>query len=134
MKHDKGALVASWKRRSCQDLKAAKLLIGEEGMQETTLFHLQQAIEKALKAYLIWCAVNFPHTHDLEVLVDLAREQDAGFDRLDSVTALTDFAVAGRYPESDQWIDDCDPSDWMVIVQHSCDFIWQKIRHDQTTQ
>ncbi len=127
MKHDKEALVASWKRRSCQDLKAAKVLISEDGMRETTLFHLQQSIEKALKAYLIWRVVNFPHTHDLEVLVDLAREQDADFDQLDSVTAMTDFAVAGRYPESDQWIDDCDPSEWMAIVQQACDFVWRKM-------
>jgi len=119
MKHDKEALVASWERRSCQDLKAAKLLINEDGMQEATLFHLQQAIEKALKAYLIWRAVNFPHTHDLEILVD--------FDQLDSVTTMTDFAVAGRYPESDQWIDDFNPSEWMVIVEQACDFIWQKM-------
>jgi len=63
----------------------------------------------------------------LEVLVDLAREQDTDFDRLDSVTTMTDFAVAGRYPESDQWIDDCDPSEWMAIVQQACDFVWQKI-------
>jgi len=86
MKHDKEALVASWKRRSCQDIKAAKVLMSEEGMQETILFHLQQAIEKALKAYLVWRAVNFPHMHDLEVLVDLARKQDIDFDQLDSVT------------------------------------------------
>jgi len=35
MKHNKEALVASWKRRSCQDLKAAKILTGEGGMRET---------------------------------------------------------------------------------------------------
>jgi len=44
-------------------------LISEDGLRETTLFHLQQAIEKALKAYLVWCEVNFPHTHDLELQV-----------------------------------------------------------------
>jgi len=127
MKHNKEALVASWKRRSCQDLKAAKILTGEGGMRETTLFHLQQAIEKALKAYLVWRAVNFPHTHDLEVLIDLAKEQDTDFDQLDSVAALTDFAVAGRYPESDQWIEDCDPSEWMESIWQACDFVWKKI-------
>lgn len=127
MKHDKAALVASWKRRSCQDLKAANVLISEDGMRETTLFHLQQSIEKALKAYLIWCSVNFPHTHDLELLVDIAREKDADFEQLNSVASMTDFAVAGRYPESDQWIDDCDPVEWMPVVRQACDFIWRKI-------
>ncbi len=127
MKHDKAALVASWKRRSCQDLKAANVLLSEDGMREATLFHLQQSIEKALKAYLIWCSVSFPHTHDLELLVDIAREKDADFEQLDSVAAMTDFAIAGRYPESDQWIDDCDPAEWMPVVQQACDFIWRKI-------
>ena len=36
--------------------------------------------------------------------------------------------VAGRYPESDQWIDDCNPSEWMAIVQQACEFIWQRIK------
>jgi len=40
MKHSKEALVASWKRRSCQDLKAAKILTGEGGMRETRLYPL----------------------------------------------------------------------------------------------
>ncbi len=60
-------------------------------------------------------------------LVDIAREKDADFEQLDSVTAMTDFAVASRYPESDQWIDDCDPAEWMPVVRQACDFIWRKI-------
>jgi len=63
----------------------------------------------------------------LKCWLNLAREQDAGFDRLDVVVAMTDFAVAGRYPESDQWIDGCDSSEWMAIVEQACDVVWQKI-------
>ncbi len=40
---------------------------------------------------------------------------------------MTDFAVVGRYPESDQWIDDYEPSEWIVTVQQACDFVWRKI-------
>jgi len=127
MKRDKDALVASWKRRSDQDLKSAEILMCDDNLRETILFHLQQAIEKALKAYLIWKGVSFPHTHDLEVLLHLSQKQDIDFEQLDSVTAMTDFAVAGRYPESDQWIGECDPLEWMTIVQQACGFIWQKI-------
>jgi HEPN domain-containing protein len=128
MKHDKATLVESWKRRSCQDFKAAELLGNDDGLRETTLFHLQQAVEKALKAYLIWCEVDFPHTHDLELLLDIAIDKDSDFEQLESVADLTDFAVAGRYPESDQWIENCDPGEWMVAVRRACDFIWIKIK------
>ena len=60
-------------------------------------------------------------------LTPLIQKQDIDFGQLDSVTAMTDFAVAGRYPESDQWIDECDPLEWITIVQQACNFIWQKI-------
>jgi len=115
------------KRRSCQDLKAASVLIVEDDMRETTLFHLQQSIEKALKAYLIWSSVNFPHTHDLEILVDIAIEKDADFVELNAIIPMTDFVVAGRYPESDQWLDDCEPVEWIELIRQACDFIWLKI-------
>ncbi len=131
MKRNKATLVASWKRRSGQDIKAAELLNSEEGMREITLFHLQQALEKALKAYLIWCEVNFPHTHDLELLLDIARRKDADFEQLESAAGLTDFAIAGKYPESDQWIDDCDTEEWLATTRHACDFIWGKIRDEK---
>ncbi len=68
MERNKSALVASWKRRSDQDMKAA---------------------------------------------------------------GLTDFAIAGRYPESDQWIDGCDTEEWMATTRHACDFIWGKIRDER---
>ncbi len=100
-------------------------------MRETTLFHLQQALEKALKAYLIWCEVDFPHTLDLELLLDIARQKDADFEQLESATGLTDFAIAGRYPESDQWIDGCDTEEWMATTRHACDFIRGKIRDER---
>ncbi len=96
-------------------------------MRETALFHLQQAIEKSLKAYLIWSEVDSPHTHDIELLLNIASEKDAGFDKFESVADLTDFAVAGRYPESDQWIEECNPTEWMPIAQNICNFIWDKV-------
>lgn len=77
MKYDKSTLVSAWKRRSCQDMNAAVLLHEQGDLEETSLFHLQQCAEKGLKAYLVHCEINFPHTHDLSRLVYIASQEDA---------------------------------------------------------
>jgi len=61
-------------------------------------FHVQQAVEKALKAWLCCLGVLFPRTHDLDELGALVEE--AGQEIPDFVLPLlefTDFAVAFRY-------------------------------------
>jgi len=61
-------------------------------------FHVQQAVEKALKAWLCCLGVTFPKIHDLDELGTLL--EDAGQRIPGSFTGLldfTDFAVAFRY-------------------------------------
>jgi hypothetical protein len=45
-------------------------------------FHAQQAVEKALKVALVMADMDFPRTHDLRALVDIA---------VDSGVAVPDF-------------------------------------------
>ena len=76
-------------------------------------FHVQQAVEKTLKAWLCVLGVAFPKTHDLDELVTLLEQ--AGQSVPPSFATLldfTDFAVAFRYdafPELEGEIDrrDC---------------------------
>jgi len=61
-------------------------------------FHVQQAVEKALKAWLCCLGVTFPKIHDLDELGTLL--EDAGQRIPEPFAALldfTDFAVAFRY-------------------------------------
>lgn len=61
-------------------------------------FHVQQAVEKTLKAWLCCLGVPFPRTHDLDELGALLEE--AGQTIPESVAGLlefTDFAVVFRY-------------------------------------
>jgi HEPN domain-containing protein len=61
-------------------------------------FHVQQAVEKALKAWLCCLGVPFPRTHDLDelgALVEEAGQKTPVF--LSSLLEFTDFAVAFRY-------------------------------------
>ncbi len=123
MKHNKQSLVAAWMRRSEQDLEAAVVLLEHEQAGEIVLFHLQQSVEKAIKAYLIDQEKNMPHVHDIELLLDEASNLDQRFKVWESLENMTVFAVVGRYPESDDWIGDCDPRPWIDEVTRFCQFV-----------
>ena len=61
-------------------------------------FHVQQAVEKALKAWLCVLGSPFPKTHDLDELGALLEEADQRIaDSFSSLLEFTDFAVAFRY-------------------------------------
>ena len=63
-------------------------------------FHVQQAGEKALKAYPVNLEVIPPKTHQLEDLIALASGYDAEVLTVsDTAAALTPYAVEARYPE-----------------------------------
>jgi HEPN domain-containing protein len=64
-------------------------------------FHAQQAIEKALKAWISLLRRPYPKTHDVSVLVSVLVEAEAditSFKRLEDYTA---FAVQYRYESYD---------------------------------
>ena len=81
---------------------AARALLPVEGVADSILgFHCQQAVEKALKAALASRGVEFPHTHDLDGLLELCGEN--GLDvppELDGVDRLAPYGVHVRYGTS----------------------------------
>lgn len=99
-------LTAGWLAKASADRKAAARLepTGDEEdydpvFYDVAAFHLQQATEKTLKAYLAHHSILFKKTHHLEQLLRLAGEVDAGFGSLDDVAeVLAPFAVEIRYP------------------------------------
>ncbi|BBJ22388.1 HEPN domain-containing protein [Candidatus Nitrotoga sp. AM1P] len=76
------------------------------GMQENSLFadeifglHVQQAVEKALKA---WLCVNediYPLTHELARLLVLLENHGADVEKFWPLVQFTMFAVQARYEE-----------------------------------
>jgi len=61
-------------------------------------FHAQQAVEKALKAWLSFVDVDYPRIHDLEELLALLEShRETVPERFYALIDLTDFAVQFRY-------------------------------------
>jgi HEPN domain-containing protein len=61
-------------------------------------FHSQQAVEKYLKAYLVFRGTDFNKTHNLEYLLEICTEKDSNFAIID-VGDLSFYAVEARYPD-----------------------------------
>ena len=76
------------------------------GMLNTALFadeifgfHVQQAIEKSLKAWLCACGADYPPTHDLARLLALLEKTGADIEQFWPLVQFTIFAVQARYED-----------------------------------
>lgn len=95
-------LVANWLRKADHDLGTAKAA-AEKLYYDTGCYHCQQAVEKSIKAYVIYKNRDFARTHDLEKLCNDAAIIDGRWnDHLIAVSSLTQFNVIGRYPTDEE--------------------------------
>lgn len=83
---------------ACKDLKLVeKNLDDAEISQQILLFHLQQAVEKFLKALLSKKNIKFPRTHDIEKLIEICERNGINLpDYIEDFIDLTPFAVEFR--------------------------------------
>ncbi len=70
---------------------------GETFSDEIFGFHAQQAVEKALKAWLAWLGVRYPKTHDIKQLLDLLAQRAVETSVIEAFVDLNAFAVQYRY-------------------------------------
>jgi len=87
-------------------------------------FHAQQAVEKALKAWLLMLGVSYPFTHSLDTLLGLIEDEIGTADvcRFRGLDFLSPFAVQFRYTAYDDAEDELDKdgivSDVDKLLQH----------------
>lgn len=92
--------VKEWLQKAEQDLFAARILLEHvPPVLEPACFHCQQAVEKALKAFLVWKSISFEEVHSLTYLLDLCELQEPEFALLrNKIEGLAPYAVKIRYP------------------------------------
>ncbi len=97
---EKEILVKNWLIKSMHDIAAAKKLTeDEDGYFDVAIYHCQQAAEKAVKGFLTMHDVDFPKTHDVRFLVQMAANINTeihGYE--ESAALLTPYATEFRYP------------------------------------
>ena len=91
--------VHDWFERGDEDLKAAEILITENGSPNPVCFHSQQAGEKYLKGFLAHQEKHVRKVHDLQLLLEFCIRLDFSFEALKvNAVFLNKFYVETRYP------------------------------------
>jgi len=91
-----------WLLKAAHDERSAKILLKSEfPVTDTACFHCQQAVEKLLKAYLVYKEEKFAKVHNVSYLLDLCSDLDNSFEEIrENIEELAPFAVEVRYPGS----------------------------------
>lgn len=89
-----------WLEKALCDLTSARILLTYGGDYYNIAFHCQQAIEKALKGYLLFQTGRHFDGHNLTYLCRQAiqRQPDIFSEYLDESAALNDLYIETRYP------------------------------------
>src|SRR5437899_2374892 len=88
------------RKAAADEALVKKILADEEIADELVGYHCQQAVEKLLKAFLVGLEVNYPKTHNLQVLIQLleAGGKELPVDLAD-LDLLTPYATIYRYED-----------------------------------
>ena len=113
-----------WLKHAESDLRLARLAAESPDIRpEQACFHAQQAAEKAIKAVLLSRQIDFPFTHDIEELLELAESngvelpagvRDAGI--------LTPYAIETRYPGYSMELTDADIDEAMRTAEQTVEW------------
>jgi HEPN domain-containing protein len=114
-----------WLAKGWHDLVSARsLLCHEPEVTDTIAFHCQQAVEKALKAYLVYYGRTFDRVHNLGYLLDICGEIDEVCEQLrNAAEVLTPYGVGARYPGE---IEDISEEQATEALK-SADYVWDNI-------
>jgi HEPN domain-containing protein len=95
----KADMVRQWLAKAEEDFLVAQHLLAGSLSLSAVGFHAQQAVEKALKAFLVYHQIEFPKTHDIDALLDLTAAIDKELsEMLSEASILTAYSVEARYP------------------------------------
>lgn len=91
-----------WVKKADHDLGSAKIIFSANPeFFDTIAFHCQQAVEKYIKAILVFFDISFERSHDLVYLLDLlSKKIEVDESVYSKAITLHSFSVEIRYPFS----------------------------------
>lgn len=98
MPREESLYSADWLRIAEKDHLRVKRLLDDRD-PEGAGFHLQQAVEKFLKAFLLSKGWQLQRIHNLETLLNSASAHDPSLEQFrEACQRITDFYIIERYP------------------------------------
>lgn len=115
---------AGFLRIAHRDLRTALAMADASLFEEATWgFHLQQAIEKALKAWLLVLTPDQPpFSHNLRLLFQMLRDQGAAVEPFVGLSRFTLFSVLWRYDEEPD-VEHLDCTAWNQLCAELLDHV-----------
>lgn len=120
-----------WLVSAQSNLKSAKNDLGDpEVLPELICSNAQQAVEKSLKALLLFYDVEFDLVHDIAYLLKLLKQANIEYPQsLDAAKALTPYATFMRYPEDrEDVVDSVEVDDAIRIAEDVVEWTESVIR------
>lgn len=113
--------IKEWIDKADHDLGSAKLIfLHIPEYFDTIAFHCQQAVEKYIKAILVYFEIDFQRSHNLIYLLDLlTKKLDISEDRYDKAILLNGFSVQIRYPDKTIYLS---PEELKTAIEIAQDF------------
>ena len=89
-----------WFERGDHEIETAQLLYDERGYTDAIAYHIQQAIEKYLKGYLVLKGKKPPRVHELDTLLNLVAGFEPGLYEpfIELCEKATRYYIDDRYP------------------------------------
>ena len=114
-----------------EDFKDGKKLYtnNPDEFKRLVCFSMQQAVEKYIKAYLIYHDKPYKKTHDISLLIQNAVEIDEDFNKLYEINtdSLTDYAVEIRYDRTYITLSKEKETEAVLIAENVRSFIMKKL-------
>lgn len=93
------SLPADWYAQGNLDIRTTEILLTQDGLLPIAAFHLQQAVEKYLKGFLLFKGRSPRRIHDLEILIQEVISLDEDFSSfLPACQRITEYYIETRYP------------------------------------
>jgi len=108
--------VRQWLIHVDEDLRLATAAMErvEDCPYRLVAYHAQQCAEKYIKAFLVYCGVDFPYTHNIRRLLKLCSQHAEWPEQVWQAEELTPYAITARYPGEVEELTKTEASEAMV--------------------
>jgi HEPN domain-containing protein len=117
-----------WLERAASSLSLGLVKKTRTILYEDLCFQLQQAAEKALKAYLVFHEIDPPLTHSFVVLLQKVRQVSEYPEELNRAVELEDYAVETRYPGEYAPVDKKEYTRALEIAKYTVNWVHGQIK------
>jgi len=118
----------AWLDRAKSSLAISKNKSDDDIFYEDLCFQAQQAVEKALKGFLVFYNVDPEKTHNLVSLIKELSKYINIPEEINETAILNDYAVQTRYPGDYTPIDEEEYKNTIIVAEKCVQWIEKKIK------